>query len=346
VYCYHRDNDGGCKPVLYSDSGNCPVSRRSANEELIDIDVVNGKPAGWRGANFSTNTSLAAGSYIWYGVYADWLLLRYDVGSKYYWGGEDELVGEVPNTFPMWDVNEYYNFRISMYFTYTSAQNYVRTITQGVSLTDTKRLTGNYHRKIMHTAGINSLLNRFETYYRKCIMTVYNSMTFNRLTVFYRNVSDYIKSSMDLFNSRFFPRKCTENIKINALEKRKYTAFRKVQDDLNVTDNYSFSILFLRRVPDSVGVTHTIEHWGDFIRSLKVNAKNIAETSHKANYYRVNKDMVQASMTVFRGLLLFVRIVSKVIVRDYILRRFLKAKEDFNLKSPVCVELKLDSRID
>jgi len=345
VYCYHRSNDGGCKPVLYSDSGNSPVSRRSANEQMIDIDVVTGKPAGWRGANFSTNTSLAAGSYIWYGVYADWLLLRYDVGTKYYWGVEDELVGNVPNTFPMGDVNEYYNFRISMYFTYTSAQNYVRTITQGVSLSDTRRLTGNYYRKSTQTAGINSLLKRFETSYRKCIMTVYNSMNIYRLPVFIRSIEENIKIIMNINNSRFFPRKCTENVNINSEEKRNYNAIRKVQDALSVTDTNSFYILFLRRVPDSVGVTHTIEHWGDFIRSLKINAENIAENTHKADYYRVNKDMVKASMSVFRGLLLFVRIVSRIVVRDYILRRFLKAKEDFILKSPVCRELKLDSRI-
>jgi hypothetical protein len=48
---------------------------------------------------------------------------------------------------------------------------------------------------------------------------------------------------------------------------------------------------------------------------------------------------------VFRGLLLFVKIVSKVIFRDYLLGRSLKAREELVLKSAVCRELVLDSKI-
>jgi len=102
----------------------------------------------------------------------------------------------------------------------------------------------------------------------------------------------------------------------------------------------------LRRIPDTVNVTHTFQHWGDFIRSLKVNADSTAETTHEAEYKRFASDNVNAVGTVFRGLLLFVRIFSRIVIRDYVLRRFLIAKEDFILKSPICLELKLDSKID
>jgi len=346
VYCYHRSNDGGCKPVLYSDSSNRPVSRRSANEQLIDIDVTNGKPAGWRGANFNTNTSLASGSYIWYGVYADWLLLRYDYSAKYYWGIEDELVGNVPNNFPMWDINEYYNFKISMYFTYTSAQNYVRTITQGVSLSDTRRITGNYKRSLSQTAKVNSLLGRFETFYRKCVMTVNNSMNLNRLPVFIRRVAENIKVTMANSESRSITRKCADNVNANSQTNRKFSAIRKVQDSLNSTDTQDVSMIYVRSLTDNVQITQTFRHWGAFIRGLRVNAESIAETSHKAEYHRFISDTALAVGTVFRGLLLYVRIVSKIFVRDYLLQRFLKAKEDFILKSPICREIILDSKID
>ncbi len=115
---------------------------------------------------------------------------------------------------------------------------------------------------------------------------------------------------------------------------------------MNITDNNSISIIYLRQLQDNVQITQAFRNWGAFIRGLRVNAESIAETSHKAEYYRFTSDTALAVGTVFRGLLLYVRIVSKVFVRDYLLRRFLKAKEDFILKSPICLELKIDSKID
>jgi hypothetical protein len=56
-------------------------------------------------------------------------------------------------------------------------------------------------------------------------------------------------------------------------------------------------------------------------------------------------DNVQVTGRVFRGLLLFVRIVTGVFVRDYLLGRFLKAKQEIVLKSPVCREIILESKI-
>jgi hypothetical protein len=79
---------------------------------------------------------------------------------------------------------------------------------------------------------------------------------------------------------------------------------------------------------------------------LAVTAGSIAETRHKAEYYRFNTDTVQASGAVFRGLLLFVKIVSRVFIRDCLLGRFLKAREELILKSAICREIVLESKID
>jgi hypothetical protein len=42
---------------------------------------------------------------------------------------------------------------------------------------------------------------------------------------------------------------------------------------------------------------------------------------------------------------IFVRVVSGAMIRDYIVRRFLKAREELVLKSAVCREIELDSRV-
>jgi hypothetical protein len=88
-----------------------------------------------------------------------------------------------------------------------------------------------------------------------------------------------------------------------------------------------------------------MRHWGSFIRGLFINAGSKAETSHKANYHRFQKDKVQAQGLVFRGLLLFVRIITKVFIRDYIWGRFLKARQDLTLKSAISREITLESKL-
>jgi hypothetical protein len=354
VYAYERDYSCGyARPCLFTNNANNkPYLRKSRNENQINIDVY-GRVYGWRNNTFNIDGFIQAGDYIWFGMYGECFTTFFDYGVDCYKLWVDEELynvdyDDIPPYLNISPSDTFCNIKWSWYFSYTAvlSQDYVRKITQGVKLTDTRRLTGNYYRKSTQTASINSLLKRFEAFYRNCIMNAYNSINLNRLPVFYRNVSDYIKVSMDLFNSRFFPRKCIENIQITAEEKRKYNVFRKVNDDLNITDTNSFIILFLRRVPDSVNVTHTFEHWGDFIRNLKINVENIAETEHTANYKRFTSDSVNAVGTVFRALFMFVRIISKIVLRDYILSRFLIAKEDFILKSAICKEIILDSRID
>jgi len=261
------NDDAGGRPILYSDNGNSPLIRKSMNEQFADFTVNRNTPAGWRSSTFQSNGEISSGTYIWFGVYTDCFWEpRFDYGARCYIGEWLGLGNSIPNLFPMLDVNLYFDFRLSMYFTYTAAQNHIRTITQGVRLSDTRRLTGNY--------------------------------------------------------------------------------IRKVNDVLTGTDSQNYYVLFIRSVSDNVQVLHAFRRWGKFIRGLKFNAENIAVINRKAEYKRFTSDSVYPTGAVFRGLLLFVRIVSKIVLRDYILRRFLKAKEDFILKSPVCLELKLDSRID
>jgi len=351
AYMYvNADSNGNAsgKPVLYSDNNNKPLNRNSMNENPADFTVNHNMPVGWRSSTFQSNGAINSGSYIWFGVYTYYYWEpRFDYGAKCYQNMIYDIYHNVANKYPINQFYDYFtDYRLSMYFTYGPPQNYVRTVTQGVSLSDTRRLTGNYKRSLSQAAGVNSLLKRFETFYRKCVMTANNSMNINRLPVFYRNVRENINVTMGFFQSLLLSRKCIDGVKANSQNSRKFSAIRKVQDTLNFTDNNSISILYLRRLPDNVQITQAFRHWGAFIRGLRVNADSIAETSHKAEYHRFTSDSALAVGTVFRGLLLFVRIVSKVFVKDYILRRFLKAKEDFILKSPICREIILDSKID
>jgi hypothetical protein len=104
-------------------------------------------------------------------------------------------------------------------------------------------------------------------------------------------------------------------------------------------------VLFLRSLPETARLTDSESHWGAYVRGLRTEAASIAETRHGGEYYRKQADTVQAAGIPFRSLLIFVRLVTTSLIRDFILRRFLKSNEELVLKSCVCRELMLESTI-
>ena len=285
VYAYDNDYWGRCNPVIYSDNNNVPLTRLSANEGEIDIEVKSGKPAGWRSAAFKANSSIAAGNNIWFGLFCDWFAPRFDYGTKCYWDFWDHLGNNIPNTYPVWSANWYYNFKVSMYFTYTSAQNYIRTLTQGVTLTDSRKQTANYKRDLTQTAGANSLLARYKSF------------------------------------------------------------FLKLQETVNGFDSGNSSLFFLRSLRETAKNNDTKKHIADYSRLLPDTAEIDSKVNVGWTIVAKIADTVHAAGTVFRGLVLLVRIVTEVFVRDYLLGRFLKAREELVLKSAISVEIEHESRI-
>jgi hypothetical protein len=285
VYAYDSDYYGRCKPVLYSDNSNVPLTRRSANEGTFDIAVGGGKPAGWRSTSFQTNTNIASGNYIWFGLFCDWFAPRFDFAVKCYWDFWDHLGTEIPNTYPVWSASWFYDFKLSMYFTYTSAQNYVRTITQGVSLTDSRILTGEYKRSVTQTAGANSLLGRIKT--------------------LYQTIRDLVIGG----DSCFYP------------------------------------IWFFRSLNETLHTTDITNHLGAYYRGLFDNAEAGGEVKGGFAFFAKIVDSVYSAGAVFRGLILLVRIVAGVFIRDYLLGRFLKARSELEIKSAITREIIIESRI-
>jgi hypothetical protein len=340
-------------PCMYSNSNNAPLQRLSANELYFDHDVnATTKPNGWRSATFSTNQVVNAGAYVWFGVHCGDFQPRFDYGAKcYICLNDDRDCGKPPpDIYPVWNDCGGHEFVgsdiiISMYFSYTPMQNYVRTITQGVKLSDSRKLKTEYKRITTQTTEVNTILLNNKTFFRKCAMTVYNAMNVSSISSYLRKVVEHIKLSTDNSENRSMFRKCTDDVNANSVIKRFHHITHRIQDGLKSYDTQSVSILFVRTVPDSAIVTDKIHHLGSFIRGLLVTAGSIAKTTQRSQYHRFQKDRVQAQGAVFRGLLLFVRIVTKVLFRDYLLGRFLKARQELALKSIICREVTLESKL-
>jgi hypothetical protein len=170
-------------------------------------------------------------------------------------------------------------------------------------------------------------------------------MSLSRFPVYFRTARENIRATDTKSESRSLSRMCIEDVYVKSDNKRILNVIRTVHDGLKILDGQSISFLYLRSITDKAIATHKTSHWGSFIRSLLVTADNTAETRHGANYYRFQADTVQAEGSIFRGLLLLVRIVTGVFVRDYFLGRFLKARQEIVLKSCVSREIILESKI-
>jgi hypothetical protein len=83
----------------------------------------------------------------------------------------------------------------------------------------------------------------------------------------------------------------------------------------------------------------------DYVIGLYDIAGSMAETDRQAEYYRSESDTVQAEGSLFRHLFIFVKLVATSFIRDYVLSRFLIAREELVLKSCITRELTIDSKI-
>jgi hypothetical protein len=120
---------------------------------------------------------------------------------------------------------------------------------------------------------------------------------------------------------------------------------RKLMNISNPGDSVFFLSALARYVQDMSENFDGAGHLGDYIRGLYSEAGSGAETGHTGNFFRKEEDAATAGDITLRGLLVFVKIFTTGLIRDYLIPRFLRSKEEIVLKSPVRREIFLDSRI-
>ncbi|AEF81454.1 hypothetical protein [Leadbettera azotonutricia] len=363
VYSSEEPESGGY-PVLYSDNSNKPLTRKSKGESYIDLQVKSGKPAGWRSGTFQSNGSIASGSYIWFGLAAVYFwYTRFDYGLKSF--HDDWDCETIPNTYPIYNANYYQNFKMSMYFEYTSAQNYTRMLTQGVKLTDTRKLTANYKKTLTMNGQNGTALGHGSSYLRKHTAQVKGTDTTPWLRGMYRSITETLRVLTPLGYCRELYRSLLETARSSATANRSTgnnrsigtTAgsndgisrsrgiFRALPETAKTGDGTAYFAGWLRRLIEQTGSTDSAEKWNVYIRGLYEQAGNYAGTVHQGEYYRETSDIAGSTGLPVRSLGVFIKLVTVGLVRDYLLRRFLKSNEEIVLKSAVCRNLEIESRI-
>jgi hypothetical protein len=107
----------------------------------------------------------------------------------------------------------------------------------------------------------------------------------------------------------------------------------------------SFRLSWLRLVREELAASGEAGHAGDYIRGLYAEAGSAAETLHAGEYHRKQEDAAGLADIPLRSLFVVVKLITTGLVRDYLISRFLKSNEDIAVKSPVCGEIILESRI-
>jgi hypothetical protein len=171
-------------------------------------------------------------------------------------------------------------------------------------------------------------------------MIIYRYPTFTRNAFNIAGVADHETNKQD------FARLCGDTAVINSVMSKIQTFFRVLLDSLAVNDTFTVPVLFIRSVSETQCITDKFTVLKGYVRSLYDEAGNMAETTRQGEFYRNESDTVQVKASVFRGLLIFAKILTTSLVRDFILRRFLIAREELVLKSCVTRELTIESKIN
>jgi hypothetical protein len=289
AYMYSNDDnngESGGRPALYSDNGNSPLTRYSKDEEFSDFTVNNSKPAGWRSATFNSNGKISSGSYIWFGVFADFYWEpRFDYGTKCYCDCWYDVGDSIPSTYPLYKVNLYFDFKLSMYFTYTSAQNYVRTLTQGIKLTDNKVLTADYKRKTEQTVQTETTTNKLQTVYRR--------------------IQEAVKCNEYLLFPVLIVRRVYEAIKVYDTLKRLRIIFIRLLENIFAYGKVTGGNILLVKITDTVSVA------GVLLRSLFLFVRIITDVfmgDYLFKRFLVSKTEVKLKSCVTKEIILESRI--------------------------------------
>jgi hypothetical protein len=363
-----------------------------------------------------------------------------NIETGYY---DDEYGNEIK--YEMW-VEPSYELKISMYLEYAvPSTNYTRTLTQGVKLTDTRKLAGNYQRSATQTVRGTGTTKVTEGFYRSIVQNVKSTIslkgspTLIRKLIQQAGTSDTIKRLLSMLRKPAQTAGVTSGTQRISQAKRTITdtgkpgvAIGRKQDfrqniahkgntemaalrnadyikrfeetagstsQMGIVRNVVIRLVeaaaalyemkagagFNRGITDTAGNSSTMRgmvtffrtlfgfagggdstgsfihrmriiqdtetagdetgHTADYLRELFVEAGNIAKTTHRGAYYRTQQDTAHSEAVPLRHLFIFIRLLTGACIRDYIIGRFLKSKEEVVIKSPVCREITLDSTL-
>jgi hypothetical protein len=276
------------------------------------------------------------------------------------------------------------DFKVSMYLE-ISNEAYMRTITQGVRLSDKR--SGKYEgkRNIIQNTKVSQTVNRIQTVVRKagegaaiigeCFKkweikkTQRDGAEAHGAARHEKGIFRFIGNTFTAIDivtpARSIARRCGEIVSAYMEAAGRREIRRDVNDGICSGDSvkrgrglFAFLVMYLgmgdscgyrndwgRRVTERADVSTDTRHTGRYNRGLPDVLGNSGETVRAVEYQRFEREDGRVFGEVIRRLGIIIRLLTEGLIRDYVVRRFLKAREELVLKSPVCREIVLESRI-
>jgi hypothetical protein len=193
------------------------------------------------------------------------------------------------------------------------------------------------------TAGGTAAIKGFAGFYRSIIQSVKNTMTLKGSPIRIVRLIEAAAALYDMKAGAGFNRGMADTAGSTSPLHGMVTFFRTLLGLTGGGDSTGGLVTRMRLIRDTETIGDDTGHTADYLRGLFVEAGNSAETAHEGDYYRRVGDTAHSEALPLRHLFIFLRLLTAAYIRDYIIGRFLKSKEELVIKSPVCREITLES---
>jgi hypothetical protein len=265
------------------------------------------------------------------------------------------------------------------------SEAYARTITQGVKLSDVRTRKHDGKRVIIQNTNINQTVTRLQSLFRKNENTIMaNTLnvrywdskravqeetnaqdlarhekgmfriiqtTLNALDIgscfrtLCRKVTELTVAYYDLRQQREIKRGITDAITQTDTAVRTKGFIALLQSVLGLRDTPGYTGQWGRNVEDGAYPAADIHSNAEYLRELRENPDAADETKRIADYIRLHQDTGNVVEDMKRMLTVFIKLFSVTSIRDYIINRFLKSREELAIKSKINREIEIESRI-
>ncbi|MDR0908731.1 MAG: hypothetical protein LBM77_03095 [Spirochaetaceae bacterium] len=213
--------------------------------------------------------------------------------------------------------------------------------------TDSESTYIGYNRNAHDSIGVDSLLSSFMSFARKVIDAVSHSDFVCRFVDLFRNIIDVIKPMDSNSNKRDLARNVTDDSSVSVDEYRIFDAHREVTILSDVSDDTehiheAVRLLTKNKVRAKDTKPKRIQ---ELIRHFVEHTKWHTATLASRELNRHTADTVGHTDAVGRFPVFLRLVVSRFKVIDNILSRFLKVNEELVVKSFICREVEIESRV-
>jgi hypothetical protein len=160
-----------------------------------------------------------------------------------------------------------------------------------------------------------------------------------------RKLAEAVAALYEMKAGAGFNRSVMDTVKNSSVMGGMLMFFRTLFGHAGTGDSPGGFIARMRLIQDTETANDETGPAADYLRGLFEEAGNIAETTRRGEYYRKQQDTAYSEAFPLRHLFIFIRLLTGAYIRDYIIGRFLKSKEEMVIKSPVCREITLESTL-